>query len=68
MDRGAWRATVQRVRKEPDTTERVSIFLMRSSVDGHVRCSQALAVVNSAAVKVGARVSFLKMHLTLASS
>ena len=45
-----------------------SIFLTRSPVDGHLRCSHALAVVNRAALNVGAHVSFFKMHLTLASS
>ena len=44
------------------------IFFIRSPVDGHLRCSHALAVVNRAALNVGAHVSFFKMHLTLASS
>ena len=67
--------------KELDTTEQVSthitcqcstvyitrIFFTHSSVDGHLRFFHVLAAVNSAAVNIGVHVSFLKMHLTLAS-
>ena len=33
-------------------------FFIRSSVDGHLGCSHGLAVVRSAAVNTGVRVSF----------
>ena len=34
------------------------VFFIHSSVDGHPGCFQVLAVVSSAAVKIGVRVSF----------
>lgn len=82
MDRGAWRAPVQRVRKESDMTERVSMHITgamshciyKPNLFYPFTCRRTLAllpceaVVNRAAVNVGAHVSFFKMHLTLASS
>ena len=37
------------------------IFYVHSSIYGHLSCSRVLAVVNSAAMNTGARVSFLAM-------
>ena len=34
------------------------IFFMHSSIDGHLGCLHVLAIVNSAALKTGAHVSF----------
>ena len=34
------------------------LFLIHSSVDGHLGCSHVLAIVNSAAVHIGVHVSF----------
>ena len=35
------------------------IFLLRSSVDGHLGCSHVLTIVNSAAVNLGVHISFV---------
>ena len=34
------------------------IFLIHSSIDGHLGCFHALAIIKSAAMNIGARVSF----------
>ena len=39
------------------------IFFIHSSVDGHLGCLHVLAIVNSATVNIGVRVSFQIMFL-----